>query len=262
MSLWEWRQVTWRHRLKGKTHVMRRAKTGPMQLYNTWRMERQPWRPAGGKGELHPETQGAWPWGCRDFWLPAFKIVRRCVSVVPSPQVSATWINQPWETNSRPSCFPDTWGPDHEFTASTRVVPTRRFFPTLALQAWTQSLGSWLKCCFLKDALWACSAWTSGIHLFLALSRGGTQGWWGSLRNQLCAASPQTSPLTTSSQDSASFPPAWHWTWAPTSLLTETFPDCPSPCTPRLYLITLFYSSKYPLNYTDLVFISHLHTDM
>ena len=90
--------------------------------------------------------------------------------MVPSPQVSATWINQPCETDSLPFCFPDTRGP---FLSQ---LPHAWFpfsdSPTLAFQAWIQSFGSWLKCCFLKDALWACSTWTSCIHLFLALSRG------------------------------------------------------------------------------------------
>ena len=94
------------------------------------------------------------------------------------------------------------------------------FFPTLVFQTWTQSFGSLLKCYFLKDALWAYSTWTYCLRSSSpGTPSGENQGWRGSFRSWLCACytSRSLSP-TTSSYNSAWFPLAQHWAWAPTSL--------------------------------------------
>ena len=216
-------------------------------------MERQPWTPAGGR---ECSTQSRRGRGLGDAWISDFRpskwwedafLLFQAPRSVLLESISLEKQIHFLSVSRHMRSFP--------ITASTRLVPTLRFFPTLAFQTWIQSFGSWEKCFFLKDALWACSTWTSRIYLSW-LCLGETQGWWGSLRNQLCAASPR--------------PHLWpppHRTLLNIELrlqhhlLTENFLDCPNPCTPRLYHVTLFYS-LYPLNYAHLIFISHLHTGM
>ena len=226
--------------LRGEPYVMTRAKTAPMQLHNRGTEDGKAALDASrGKRMLHPESQGAWPWRCLDFRLPAFKIVRRCIFVVPSPQVSATWINQPWETDSLPFCFQThevlSYHSFHTPGSHSQIL-SHSCFPNLNPVFWVLGEMLLLKRCPLSLLN------MDFLHLsFLARSRGDPR-LMGILKKPALCCLPQTSPLTTSSQDSVQ-----HWAQAPTPLTYREFSGLPQSMHSQAlsrHLVLFFIPSK------------------
>ena len=190
MFLWEGRRVTWRHRPKGRTLRDDKSKEGSNAAaqQGNWGWKGSPGRQQR-EGNAPPRVAGGMALAMPEFQTSGLQNGEKthfCCSKPPGQG----YLNQSALRNRFTSFMFSRHMRSFPIIASTCLLPTLRFFPTLAFQTWIQSFGSWVKCFFLKDALWACSTWTSRIHLSW-LCLGGTQGWWGSLRNQLCAASPR-----------------------------------------------------------------------
>ena len=226
--------------LRGEPYVMTRAKTAPMQLHNRGTEDgKQPWTPAGGRECSTQSRRGRglgdawisdfWP---SKWWEDAFLLFQAPRSVLPESislekQIHFLSVFQTHEVLSY-----------HSFhtPGSHSQILSHSCFPNLNPVFWVLGEMLLLKRCPLSLLNMDFS------HLsFLALSRGDPR-LMGILKKPALCCLPQTSPLTTSSQDSVQ-----HWARAPTPLTYREFSGLPQSMHSQAlsrHLVLFFIPSK------------------